>query len=205
MRRIAGYLMMVCLVGGCVEPPLKIDEEVVHLVRTPTPSPSAFQKISLRSEPLQVSEDEFREVFGLAKNRRPLNYFQKRFEVQGDVVVEKATGLMWQKSGSSKKMAHEDALKYIEQLNQERFAGFDDWRLPTVPELLSLEEPGEQSNDLYLDPIFDSKQEVCWSADTLPSKEGSRGAAWVVSFNTGSVLNRYLGSPYYVRAVRSGN
>ncbi|MCP4286721.1 MAG: DUF1566 domain-containing protein, partial [Gammaproteobacteria bacterium] len=138
----------------------------------PPPQPSAASPvIRLRSEPLPVSEDEDEKVFRLDNGRRPLEYIQNDFEDQGDVVVDHATGLMWQKAGSDR-MLYKDAPAYIDTLNREQFAGYDDWRLPTIPELMSLLEPEKSSNRLYIDSIFDKTQRWCWSADRL-SEGGS--------------------------------
>ncbi|MGH7455338.1 MAG: DUF1566 domain-containing protein, partial [bacterium] len=66
-----------------------------------------------------------------------------KYEVQqqGKVVVDHTTGLMWQQSGSPQFMTHENAEDYVAQLNKDRFAGFGDWRLPTLKEAMSLMEP----------------------------------------------------------------
>ncbi|MCP4285817.1 MAG: hypothetical protein GY792_15380, partial [Gammaproteobacteria bacterium] len=64
--------------------------------------------IRLRSEPLTVSQDEFKEVFGLTRRKMdwgtteqaPRTYIENDYEDRGEVVVDHATGLMWQKSGS---------------------------------------------------------------------------------------------------------
>ena len=162
--------------------------------------------IRLRSEPLIVSADEFRKVFGLDEDRRPLEYIQNEYEEQeqGKVVVDHATGLMWQKSGSKGSMTHDKTQGYIDQLNKEQFAGYTDWRLPTIPELMSLLEPEKQENGMYLDPIFvipDVKYYWCWSADRL-SKGASSESAWLVHFNYGDVSWNFLNGNYYVRAVR---
>ena len=105
---------------------------------------------------------------------------------------------MWQKSGSQNTLTYEKAQKYIEQLNREGFAGYSDWRLPTISELMSLLEPQKQTNGLYIDPIFDADQRWCWSAD-----KRSSGSAWGVGFLDGLVYWNLLYDDYYVRGVRS--
>ncbi|GAK60730.1 hypothetical protein U27_00628 [Candidatus Vecturithrix granuli] len=158
-----------------------------------------------RSEPLTVSEVEFREVFGLDENQRPLEYIHNEFEERGEVIVDHATGLMWQQSGSDNWLLYEGAQKYVADLNRRKFAGYNDWRLPTIPELMSLLEPQEQSNGLYIKPIFDKKQWWCWSADRRQKKgEGSAQSAWHLSFTSGNVDWIILSLDYYVRCVRSG-
>jgi hypothetical protein len=160
--------------------------------RTVTPTP-------MRSELEKVSTEEAQKEFKLTTNWVPRTYVENQYEVQGDVVVDHATGLMWQKSGSESYMTYGEAQEYVKKLNQEQFAGYDDWRLPTIPELMSLLEPEKQSNNLYIDPIFDSKQIWCWSADRLSS-----GAAWPVYFRSGYVgWGDSLHGTYYVRCVRS--
>jgi len=154
--------------------------------------------IRLRSEPLLVPTDEFREVFKLDNNRRPREYIRNDFEERGEVVVDQVTGLIWQKSGSDEPLEYKDAWEYIQQLNRQRFAEYDDWRLPTIEELMSLLEPEKQTNGLYINPIFDRGQPGCWSAGTRSS-----GSAWGVSFNLGIMGSSSLDSTGYVRGVRS--
>ncbi len=124
-----------------------------------------------------------------------------QFELQqgGQVVADHATGLFWQQSGSSNYMMYADAEKHIVELNKNRFAGYDDWRSPTLEEAMSLMEREKKNGDLYIDPIFDRKQWYIWTAD----KE-SAGRAWVVFFFDGGCSHVDVGySLNGVRAVRS--
>jgi len=163
--------------------------------------------INLRNKGLSLSFSRVSDIFKLSRqifelaDLRPETYIVNDFEVQSEVVVDHATGLMWQQSGSDKSMTYSEAQQYVENLNKETFAGYADWRLPTTPELISLLEPEKSSNELYIHPIFDKTQIWCWSADRLSI--GSPGAAWFVDFPTGSVRWNYLDDDRYVRAVRS--
>ena len=112
-------------------------------------------------------------------------------------VVDRATGLTWQQSGSSKHMNFDQAQEYIDNLNNKRFLGYSDWRLPTLEEAMTLMEPEQKSGNLYIDPIFDQKQWWIWTAD----KE-SASDAWVVDFNAGSCDYRDVLDYRFVRAVR---
>ncbi len=113
------------------------------------------------------------------------------------VVIDYATGLMWQQSGSSNSMTYAEAEKYVRDLNHQRFAGYNDWRLPTLEEAMSLMEPKKQG-DLYLDAVFDRRQRWIWTAD-----KQSAGVAWVVIFSNGGCDGNDVASDYSsVRAVR---
>jgi hypothetical protein len=56
-----------------------------------------------------------------------------------DTVTDKSTGLVWQKGDSfhdvKKGMNWYEALEYITSKNSEKFAGHDNWRLPTLNNL----------------------------------------------------------------------
>ncbi len=163
--------------------------------------------LRLRSEPMNTAEKQHLTLYVKA-NWVVGTYIENRFEAQqeGQVIVDHATGLMWQQSGSKESLTYEDAQQYIEHLNAEKFAGYDGWRLPTVEELVSLVGPEQSSNGYYIDTIFTVPTDGwywCWSADKFPSDGGLPSAAWRVTFNTGSVGWHILDSTVCVRAVRS--
>jgi len=125
------------------------------------------------------------------------NQYELQTIVGEQVVVDAATGLMWQRGGSSESMIYADAEKYIRQLNTARFAGFSDWRLPTLEEAMSLMEPSKLNGDLYIDPKFDNTQRWIWTAD-----KQSAGVALVARFDSGNCVGNGVASDNYVRAVR---
>jgi len=145
-------------------------------------------KYPRRLKPLDsVSKKETRSRFHLDNNQRPKKYVPNEFELfrKDKVVIDPATGLMWRQGGSPKSIRYHDALKYVRRLNSNQFAGFKDWRLPTIDELTSLLTINEQTNELCIDPIFDNNQRWCWSSD-----KGSSGLAWVVAFSHGGEVYR---------------
>ncbi len=128
--------------------------------------------------------------------------FANDFEVQneGPAVLDRASGLLWQQSGSPTAMSLPNARNYIAQLNASRYAGYRDWRLPTVEEAMSLVGSSrQQTSALHLDPLFDQKQRWIWTADFFSPTD-----AWVVSFEGGNCLVSTVNRKIYVRAVRSG-
>ncbi len=179
--------------AGTSAQPKNVSEEPVEVV------PIMFQ---LRKKPITVSDEEASKIFKLKQDSdawlRPLEYVKNDFRDNGDTITDRATGLTWQKSGSPNYMNYENAKAYIQELNSKKFAGFNDWRLPTVDELKSLLTQEKQSNNLYINPIFDENQSWCWTSDIRAS-----GGAWHVNFNFG-YISWYNVSYNYARAVRSG-
>ena len=103
------------------------------------------------------------------------------FGEQEGVIYDLKTGLMWQQGGSPDKMKFEPTKNWIAELNRKQYAGYNDWRLPTLEEAMSLMEPKKLNGDLYIDPIFDSNQSWIWTSDPY----SGASAQWVVHFNYG--------------------
>jgi len=129
--------------------------------------------------------------------------FQHEFEARsiGDdkVVIDHATGLMWQQAGTGDPVVADGIQGYVGELSKEKYAGFSDWRLPTVEELASLLEPIGENRGLFIHPLFDPNQDLCWTADK------TQHVTWAVNFFVGTVtdqVDRSEATPH-VRAVRS--
>jgi hypothetical protein len=125
------------------------------------------------------------------------------------VVVDNATGLMWHQGGSDGELMAHDAKRWVKKLNKRGwlnkggYAGYHDWRLPTVDEAASLLESSKKNGDLYIDPVFSKNQRWIWTGDKREYEDGSE-AAWRVSFYVGRVIwSSSSLSSYGVRPVRS--
>lgn len=128
--------------------------------------------------------------------------FENEYEsktINGDkVVLDHATGLMWHQSGSDVYMKYNKAKKWVGELNRRGYAGYSDWRLPTLEEGASLIERSKMNGDLYIIPKFSAKQTRIWMSDMVTDYPGM---AWIVFFVSGDVRRH---SAAYVRPVRSG-
>lgn len=135
--------------------------------------------------------------------KRNLNNFQNSIYATEKFVIDCGTRLMWQKGGSNfKYMTREDAEKYVKRLNQQRFRGYYDWRLPTLAEYYSLYK-FDDTYGLFVFP-FEKKQKPFWVAD----RNNVPGEAWSVHLAKdiqGYVKSQSVkpSSQYYVRVVRS--
>ena len=117
------------------------------------------------------------------------------YVVTDATVTDPITGLEWQRALSSSAVAGDEASCVCGGL---RLGGHDDWRLPTVIELLSLVEPGRREG---LDPEIwpNAINRIFWSAELQVSGLGSR---WTVS-NVGDVVFTNVNAEYFIRCVRS--
>jgi len=153
--------------------------------------------MTLRSLPVKMAPKEAQPVFGLDALWRPRVYaVAGHTTLSADIVFDSATHLIWQRAGSRYPYPWPQAHAYIQRLNDERFCGHDNWRLPTINELVTLLAPTPQIQDLCIAPPFDPLQRRLWSSDRR-----SFAAAYYVDVQLGFVGWQDLSAPYYVRAV----
>jgi len=117
-------------------------------------------------------------------------------------VSDIATGLMWQQATASGTFTWQQALVYAESLNNEKFAGHHDWRLPNIHELQSiLDYTRWQPASIDITYFPDTVADDYWSSTTSVSYASQ---AQYVYFGGGNVgeLNKWV--DFYVRCVRGG-
>jgi len=128
-----------------------------------------------------------------------INNYEAKTINRKNVVIDHATELMWLQSGSEERISYDQAKQWIDDLNRRGYAGYSDWRLPTLEEAASLLERSKMNGELYIDPLFSAKQEWIWTSDTLSTED----LVWVVYFLHGVVYWNIIGYDYHVRPVRS--
>ena len=116
-----------------------------------------------------------------------------------DVVLDKETGLVWERALSTEKMNWYDAVSYC---YQKHLGGRKGWRLPTVEELASLVDPTQNSPALPTGhPFINVQSFYYWSSTTYALHTSY---AWYVHFRGGSVSYDYRSHGYHVWCIRGG-
>ena len=112
------------------------------------------------------------------KEHNPGGEFTNYLVDNGDglTVSDRVTGLMWQRGGTDI-MSRRMLLKKVSRLNDEAFADYTDWRLPSLEEALSLLEPQLNNRDVYLNPCFSAEQPFIFVA-----ARRQPGGYWFVDF-----------------------
>ena len=172
-----------------------------------SPGTETTVALLLRSRPIEnFSEDEVKKMLqekgffdsGWNDKGKGLQNQYEEIEQNGEkLVLDHTTGLTWQKSGSQGKITFKRVHAHIQKLNNEKYANYGDWRLPTLEEAMSLMEPEQKIGDLYIEPIFDKTQQWIWTSD-----KKSASFAWVVYFSYGACNDAPVFNRAYVRAVR---
>ena len=103
------------------------------------------------------------------------------------------------------KMTYAEAVKYCDDLN---FAGFDDWRLPTANELLSITDDTKYNpaiNKAFKNVAYETndkgEKNYGWYWSSTESAGGSSNA-WIVDFKDGDISWSDVYNSRFVRCVR---
>jgi hypothetical protein len=110
------------------------------------------------SDPRSRSGKEFTVRFVRGNPEYGKNSFKDN---RDGTISDLATGLMWQQSDSKQPMSWEDSLAWAQKKNQERFLGYDDWRLPNAKELQSILDYAcspQKTNSAAINPLFEVSQ-----------------------------------------------
>lgn len=186
-----------------------LQREVIETSESPYLIPTIEDKQDVEEEPYEVLPPRNpaiqQALISLPGSSKPLaddqidplikqwNFFdstrnqQGRFENSladtGDTqtVIDEKTGVIWQRGGLDL-VSHSKMKQTIANLNREGFAGFDDWRMPTLEEALSLMEPMPNARGLYLHPCFSKLQPFIFTA-TRRTPTGF----WFVNYQQGKV------------------
>ena len=153
----------------------------------PLLSESGFQgeKVELPREHTFINDDEIASVL------RKWNFYDGDHNTEGSfenvlvdpgdgrVIVDRRTGLMWQRGGLDI-TAVRSMKRKIEQLNKDGFAGHHDWRMPTMEEAMSIMDKEVNSKDMHLNLCFSKEQPFIFvDAQRKP------GGYWFVDYKHG--------------------
>ena len=180
------------------------------------------EQVVFAGEPLHGSDSLFEnQIRSMTAPKPPLKLSgDPRYRNnQDDTVTDLKHGLMWKRQDSYQEKKEwtnwEAAQLYVEEKNKQKFAGHNDWRLPTRKELLTLYEEDKSipwfyywtTNEVHMDPIFGYTSCCFWT-----SEEHKDQFAWHVNFLRGKAYpsikkgkkNQAAGSASLsvVRAVR---
>jgi hypothetical protein len=108
----------------------------------------------------------------------------------------RATGLMWQQTVDAQSYTWADAKTYCEGLS---LVGYDDWRLPTRIELVSLVDFTQSSPTIDPTGFPNTPSEYFWSSSPVA---GYSYNAWYVNFSYGNGHNSGVSNTGRVRCVR---
>lgn len=143
------------------------------------------EQVTLPVESAIIAEDDLGEIM------KRWNFYESEYNPGGrfsnafaaaahpEVVLDQRTGLMWQRGGIDIGSIRQ-VQRQVTALNEQRFAGFADWRLPTLEEAMSLMEPHKNAKGVYLAPYFSKEQPFIFVA-----AQRKPGGYWFVDYKQG--------------------
>ena len=152
-----------------------------------TPLPNDLQPVTLPETASELTEEEVAQLITTLnlpdQERNPTGHFRNYLVDDGNglTVTDKVTGLMWQRGGLDI-MSSRMLRKAVDELNQHGFAGYHDWRIPTLAEALTLMEQETCHKEQYLHPAFSADQPFIF-VDAVRKP----GGQWFIDYKQGRV------------------
>ncbi len=131
-----------------------------------------------------------------------------------DTWTDPDTSLMWQVDVEENKYTFEEASKYVDKLNKQKYARYNDWRIPKKEEIKTLitsdayECSNRNSYNIKIDLLeslkhCDKHSASYWTSDN--SNNNGTDYVWKANFFKGNIFDDHKSSINYIRCVRKIN
>jgi hypothetical protein len=118
------------------------------------------------------------------------------YDAGPEIVVDNVTGLVWQRYVESTGRSLAQAVSYCESLV---LGGYDDWRLPTLIELVSIVDFSKANPAIDRQAFDGTPVAAFWSSSPLV---GDTSYGWRVNFVAGTTDIIGVGTSQVARCVR---
>lgn len=115
----------------------------------------------------------------------------ERFVDNGDeTITDHESGLMWKKTDTmidlKKWVNYQDAVDYARELKESKFAGYDDWRLPTRDEMSTMYDETFSQTDKFGKIVHISDKFTSGCGFSMIAKQvDGRMRTWVLKIRDG--------------------
>lgn len=176
--------------GGKIKPvsaPLETEDLETGLPMKDAAMPP-LHSVVLPSEASVANEEEVPiliQKYGFFDSKyNPQGEFTTYLVDNGDglTVTEKITNVMWQRQGCDI-TSFRRIQAYLADINKNGFAGFSDWRLPTLEEAMSLLQPTINAKNQYIHSCFSHHQPFIFVAT-----QRQPGGYWFVDYKQATVF-----------------
>ena len=116
---------------------------------------------------------------------------KNKYVVNGeDTVLDTETGLMWKRTDSmadlKKWVNYQDSADYVRELRENKFGGFDDWRLPSREEMTTLYDESHAIKDYFGKEIHLNEAFAIGGGFSMIAQQVSgRMRTWVLNLRDG--------------------
>jgi putative tryptophan/tyrosine transport system substrate-binding protein len=140
------------------------------------------------------------------------------FKYANGTALDTRTNLMWMTQDfrnleGRAPASWEEAMAWAEKMNQQRYGGYSDWRVPTEEEYKTLYDPRRSKMSYAKQPVGypeafeDGGGEWFWTSEKYAYLRGGYGEANSFDFRRGNVLRRFTNATQgelSIRLVRTG-